>query len=211
MDSSALPESIPFDAPMGFAVPLVPRRFSSVSTKTVDNKEVNQGRRGSDVAAKWKDSRQRRRTQIGALQPLHIPPKSEESVDVMDEDKTPTATLFHDPMAGEFKEPDWTPSPTVSNAGTSHANIAPESMSMLNLSTTSLGSTLIDNASLHPATPTISASHDQYSWEEEFERATDASSQGDTLSIVSSETTSSQPKKRRGLLFRVLNNVTGHY
>jgi len=200
-------KNIPFDAPMGYAVPLVPRRFSSVSSKNND-REFQDERRGSDVAAKRGYSKQRRRAQVDDLQPITIFTKLEETIDsivAMDPDLTPTATYFEDSVMTDFKEPNWASSRHVTESSSAPGMFMSPAQ-LRSPSMASLGSTLVDNASLRSARP-MRINDEQAAWNGGIVQGSYSAYGEDDESITSSETVLSQPKKRRGLLYRVLTNV----
>lgn len=175
----------------------------------------NEGRRGGDVAAKEASTRPERESHIAALVPLTIPEYLPDIADTIDLDPDPLSVHPGDRMVIDSDKPHWTPTISVfspSRRTSITSTFSPGFCPSIAPSTSSRGSTLVDNMSILSG-KTTSTGYDMYGWEEGLDRKMqlEAKVNMETCPGIHSVYPYQQSKHERGLLYRVLNPPPMHH
>lgn len=167
------------------------------------------------MAAKLPATKLEIESHISALAPLTIPEYVPDMVDTIDLDPDPLSVHPGDRMVIDSDKPHWTPTISVfspSRRTSINSNFSPGSAPSIAPSTSSGGSTLVDNMSILSG-KTTSTGYDMYGWEEGLDRKMhlEAKVNMENFPGIHSVYAYQQSKHERGLLYRVLNPPPMHH
>lgn len=205
-------KSLPTQSPLGGSFGFAGRRFSAISFRIMDS----EGKRGGDVAAEGSSTKLHREAHIAALKPLTIPEFIPEMPDTIDLEPDPLSVHPGDRMVIDSDKPHWTPTISIFSQGhrasigsITSTGFAPS----IAPSTSSGGSTLVDNASILSG-KTASSSYDVYGWEEGLDRKISLEAKAGIESLAGIHSLypyQQQSKHEKGLLYKMLNPPPMHH